>query len=183
MPFRSRSTPHARTMLHPGRFNPVRINCLSSSAGRHVRLSLMPGATLFDGLVKPLAEIGIANASTTILGGYFSSLEYCVAIPDPKKSAVIAYSDPIQSGQTYMVFGNATLGESLHGQPLLHCHATIRTQEGLIKGGHILTERTIVAKTPISVLVTSIDDFAIRQAFDPETNIPLLQPTQDKHNV
>ena len=51
--------------------------------------------SLFDGLVKPLAEIGITNASTTILGGYFEELQYCVAPPDPTGQAVIAYSKPI----------------------------------------------------------------------------------------
>ena len=74
--------PRPRTLIHPGRFNPIRIQSLRSAKGRHVRLALLPGVSLFDGLVKPLAEIGITCASTTILGGYFEGLQYCVAPPD-----------------------------------------------------------------------------------------------------
>nr|WP_244424736.1 DNA-binding protein [Methylobacterium nodulans] len=115
----------------------------------------------------------------TILGGYFESLQYCVAPPDPTGQAVIAYGAPIQAGRTYMVFGNATLGKSLKGNPLVHCHAAIRTETGEVKGGHILTDLCIVSTYPIPVLVTSLDGFELRQAYDPETNIPLLQPYKD----
>jgi predicted DNA-binding protein with PD1-like motif len=174
--------PRPRTLIHPGRFNPVRIQSHHSSRGRHVRLALLPGVSLFDGLVKPLAEIGITSASTTILGGYFEGLQYCVAPPDQRKQAVIAYSKPIIAGRTYMIFGNATLGKAMNGSPLVHCHAAIRTESGDVKGGHILTDTCIVGRDPIPVLVTSLDEFELRQAYDPETNIPLLQPFKGMTN-
>ncbi len=174
--------PRPRTLIHPGRFNPVRIQSLRSSKGRHVRLALLPGVSLFDGLVKPLADIGITSASTTILGGYFEGVQYCVAPPDQQGRAVIAYSKPIPAGRTYMIFGNATLGKSIDGSPLVHCHAAIRTESGEVKGGHILTETCIVSRDPIPVLVTSLDEFELRQAYDPETNIPLLQPYKETTN-
>jgi hypothetical protein len=174
--------PRPRTLIHPGRFNPIRIQSLRSPAARHVRLALLPGVSLYDGLVKPLAEIGITNASTTILGGYFEELQYCVAPPDPSGQAVIAYTTPIDAGRAYMVFGNATLGKSMKGAPLVHCHAAIVTESGVVKGGHILTESCIVSRDPIPVLVTSLDDFELRQAYDPETNIPLLQPFKEPTN-
>jgi hypothetical protein len=171
--------PRPRTFIHPGRFNPVRIQSLRSSTARHVRLALMPGLSLYDGLVKPLAAIGITSASTTILGGYFAKLQYCVAPPDPSGNAVVAYGKPIRAGRSYMIFGNATLGRSMKGEPLVHCHAAIRTESGVVKGGHILTESCIVGPDEIPVLVTSLDAFELRQAFDPETNMPLLQPFED----
>jgi predicted DNA-binding protein with PD1-like motif len=174
--------PRPRTLIHPGRFNPVRIQSLRSVGARHIRLALLPGESLFDGLVKPLAEIGVKCASTTILGGYFEELQYCVAPPDQLGRAVVAYSKPIHAGRAYMIFGNATLGISMKGQPLVHCHAAICTESGDIKGGHILTESCIVCREPIPVLVTSLDEFELRQAYDPETNIPLLQPYKDSTN-
>lgn len=171
-----------RMMLHPGPFNPVRIQSRHSASGRHVRLTLVPGLSLFDAIVKPLIEIGIKNASTTILGGYFDNLEYCVAPPDPSHQAMIAYSKPIQAGRAYMIFGNATLGKNQHGRPIVHCHAAIRTENGTVKGGHIITDTCIVGSSPISVLVTSLDGFELRVTFDPETNIPLLQPQAESPN-
>jgi predicted DNA-binding protein with PD1-like motif len=163
-------------LIHPGRFNPVRIQSVHAARARHFRLSLEPGISLFDGLVRPLADVGVENASTTILGGQFSQFIYCVAPPDASGQAVVAYTQPIDAGAAYMIFGNATIGKSMNGQPLVHCHAAIRTATGGIKGGHILTDRCIVGDEPISVLVTSLDGIDLRQAFDPETNIPLLQP-------
>lgn len=169
-----------RLLIHPGRFNPVRINSLGAPAARHVRLSLAPGCTLYEAIVKPLAGIGIRNASLTILGGAFDVLSYCVAPPDPSGQAVIAYTAPIDAGAAYMVFGNATLGRSLKGEPLVHCHATIRTAAGELRGGHILTEDCVIGPQPISALVTSLEGFNLQQAYDPETNIPLLQPRKDQ---
>jgi hypothetical protein len=174
--------PRPRTLIHPGHFNPVRIHSLRSSAAKHVRLALLPGMSLYEGLVKSLADVGILNASTTILGGYFEKLDYCVAPPDPSGQAVIAYTQPIDAGRSYMVFGNATLGKSMSGSPLVHCHATIVTESGVVKGGHIMPESCIVGHTPIPVLVTSLDDFELRQTYDPETNMPLLQPYKELAN-
>ena len=168
--------PRSRMLIHPGRFNPVRINSLQAQKARHVRLSLRPGTSLFHGLVDALAEIDIHHASTTILGGDFEALSYCVAPPDPTGQAIIAYSKPIDAGHATMVFGNATLGVSLTGAPLVHCHAVVRRQDGNVRGGHVITEDSIVGALPISVLVTALDGFELRQSFDPETNIPLLQP-------
>ncbi len=172
----SSTAPRPRTLIHPGRFNPVRISSMHAASARHFRLVLQPGRSLFDALVRPLADVGVENASTTILGGAFAQLHYCVAPPDPSGQAVIAYTRPIDAGAAFMIFGNATLGKSMTGEPLVHCHAAIRTAAGGVKGGHILTETCIIGRDPIPVLVTSLDEFELRQAFDPETNIPLLQP-------
>ncbi len=175
------TAPRARILVHPGPFNPVRIRSLRSPRARHVRLMLQPGRTLYDALVAPLAAVGITNASTTILGGRFECVEYCVAIPDPSRRALITYSAPIAVGSGTLVFGNATLGTGLDGRPLVHCHATLRSDAGAVKGGHILTETCIISGAPIPVLVTSLDGFELRQTFDPETNIPLLQPQETVH--
>ena len=170
--------PRPRTLIHPGAFNPVRIQSRQSAQARHVRLALQPGISLFEALVRPLAAMGIANASTTILGGFFSQLHYCVAPPDPSGRAVIAYTAPMAAGRCTMVFGNATIGKDAAGRPLVHCHAAIRTEDGATRGGHIIPQMSIVGADPIAVLVTSLDDFELRVAFDPETNIPLLQPVE-----
>lgn len=172
----------ARMLRHPGRFNPVRIHSERDLLGRHLRLSLEPGKSLHEAIVAPLAAVGVRSASTTILGGQFAQLSYCVAPPDPSGKAVIAYSAPIDAGETYMIFGNATLGISSQGAPLVHCHATIRCADGTFRGGHILPDRSIIGDRPISVLVTAFEGFTLRQSFDPETNIPLLQPFREANN-
>lgn len=172
--------PRARTMIHPGPFNPVRIQSQHATHGRHIRLALAPGQSLYDGLVKPLAALGITSASMTILGGYAERLDYCVAPPDPSKRALIAYSTPIPLGRTYIIFGNATLGFDLQGKPLVHCHAAMRTDTGAVQGGHVITEETIIGPWPIPVLVTSLEGFELRQIYDPEINISVLKPLREQ---
>ena len=168
-----------RMLRHVGRFSPMRIQSMHYQSGRHIRLLLKPGRSLYDALVEPLREIGVTSASTTILGGYFDHLEYCVAPPDPSGNAVIAYSKPIGTGASFMVFGNATLGKDMEGRPLVHCHASVRVEGGSVKGGHIVPQASIIGATPISVLVTALEGFELRQAFDDETNIPLLKPFKE----
>jgi predicted DNA-binding protein with PD1-like motif len=179
MPIAQTVRAEARTLNHPGPFSPVRIQSLHSEAARHIRLTLQPGRNLFDALVQPLYAMGVTSASTTILGGSFSQLQYCVAPPDPSGQAAVAYSAPISGGQSYMIFGNATLGKSADGAPLVHCHAAIRTESGAVKGGHIITSQSFVGPEPISVLVTSLDSFELRVAYDAETNISLLLPRKE----
>ena len=169
-----------RYLRQPGRFNPVRIQSVASPFGRHIRLLLQPEMSIYDAIVKPLAALDISDASMTILGGDFADLHYCVAIPDPAKRTVITYSQPRHAGHAFMVFGNATLGRSLEGNPLVHCHAVVRTEEGEVMGGHIVTENAIVGSKPISVLVTSLEGFELRQALDEETGMPLFQPMEAK---
>jgi len=168
--------PRPRTLIHPGRPNPVRMHCVTSRHGRHVRLSLPSGASLFDAIVKPLARLGIESASITLLGGYYDKFQYSVAPSNPSKQTVIAYGSPIHTGQTYMVFGTANLGEGSNGLPLIHCHATLRTESGELRGGHVLPERCIVGSHPITALVIAHEDFVVRQVDDSETNMPALQP-------
>jgi len=168
--------PRARPLVHPGPFDPVRIQSRHADSARHVRLSLAPGARLFDAIVEPLAALDIHNASTTILGGAFERVVYCVTERDTTGQAVIVYSAPIDAGRAWLVFGNATLGRNQHGAPIVHCHGCFRSETGEVKGGHIITQDCIVGPTPVSVLVTSLDRFELRVAFDPETNIPLLKP-------
>lgn len=169
--------PRPRILFHPGPANPVRINARESERARHVRLSLQPGRSLLDAIVEPLAEIGIHSASMTILGGWFSRLDYCVAPPDPSGKTVIAYSEIRPAGASCLIFGNATLGLSLVGKPLVHCHGTILTEAGEMRGGHMIPESCIIGSQPVPVLVTAFDRFTLRQAYDPETRIPLLQPS------
>ncbi|MDV6317998.1 PPC domain-containing DNA-binding protein [Chromohalobacter sp. HP20-39] len=170
---------HPRMLRHTGRFSPVRIQSMHHQSGHHIRLVLAPGRSLYEALVEPLRDINVTSASTTILGGHFEHLEYCVAPPDPSGNAMIAYSKPIDAGAAFMVFGNATIGKDMNGRPLVHCHATLRTESGQVKGGHIVPQTSVIGNTPITVLVTALEGFELRQAFDNETNIPLLKPYKE----
>jgi predicted DNA-binding protein with PD1-like motif len=168
--------PRPRTLIHPGKSIATRILHRDCKHGRHLRLLLQPGLSLYEALISPLQKLGIHSASTTILGGYFARLDFCVAPPDATGQAVISYTKPIHAGASHFIFGNATIGKDMAGKPIVHCHAAFRTASGSCKGGHIITQTSTVGDQPISVLVTAFSEFDLQVAYDPETNISLIQP-------
>lgn len=167
-----------RTLVHPGPRISERIKSMQSRSGRHIRLRLIPGLSLYDAIVNPLQELGVFSASTTILSCDFDRLSYCVAPPDPTEKVVTIYSAPIAAGAALMIFGNATVGKNSIGRPIVHCHAALRTESGEFKGGHILTDQSYIGATGGVIFVTSLDEFELRVDHDPETNISLLQPKE-----
>jgi predicted DNA-binding protein with PD1-like motif len=173
--------PRSRTLVHPGPFNPVRIQARQSRSATHIRLALAPNADIFTAIVGPLNSMGIHSASITLLGGTLQAAHYCVAPPDPSGNAVIAYTPAISAGRAYLIFGNATVGKNSKGAPIVHCHAVIQTESGAIRGGHLFADNCIVGDEPIYALVTSIDDFQLIVTPDLETNISLIQPREKRN--
>lgn len=180
---RSTNVPRARTMAHPGSFNPVRMQSCSAQAGRHFRLQLQPGWYLFDAIIGSLQEHGIRNASLTLLGGFFDKLQYCTAPPDPSQKTLIAYTAPISTGHSSLVFGNATVGQNEKGMPLVHCHAVVSTAGGSLAGGHLITQHAVIGKQPISALAVALEGFNLQATYDAETHMSLLHPTRGEHHA
>ena len=168
--------PRPRTLVHPGPFDPVRMQHRHAARGRHFRLALAPGLSLHDAIVGPLRERGVESASMTILGGRLAALAYCVAPPDPSGARIATYARPIEAGPALLIFGNATLGKGARGEPLVHCHATFALADGRVRGGHVVVDRSVVDALAPAVLATSLDGFELRVSYDEETAMPLMRP-------
>ena len=168
--------PRSRTLVHPGPVGPIRIEHRHANRGRHFRLGLEPARTMEDAIIEPLMALGVQAASMTILGGRLARLLYCVAPPDPSGERVANYTRPIEAGAATLIFGNATLGKNTRGEPIVHCHATFACEDGSVRGGHIVVDRSTVADAPIAVLVTSLDGIELRITQDAETHMPLMRP-------
>ena len=168
--------PRPRTLVHPGPVGAIRIEHRHAATARHFRLGLEPGRTMEDALIEPLLLLGVQAASMTILGGRLAKLLYCVAPPDPTGERVANYTRPIEAGAATLIFGNATLGKNTRGEPIVHCHATFACEDGSVRGGHIVVDRSTVADVPIAVLVTSLDGIELRITQDEETHMPLMRP-------
>jgi len=168
--------PRARTMVHPGRVDPIRIEHRHATVARHFRVGLEPGRTLEDAIIEPLRLLGVTSASMTLLGGKLQRLLYCVAPPDPTGERVANYTRPIDAGPATLIFGNATLGKSARGEPVVHCHATFACADGRVRGGHIVMDRSVVGASPLPVLATSLDGIELRITQDEETHMPLMRP-------
>ena len=168
--------PRPRTLVHPGPVGPIRIEHRHANQARHFRLGLQPGRTMEDAIIEPLMLLGVQAASMTLLGGRLSRLLYCVAPPDPSGERVANYTRPIAAGAAMLIFGNATLGKSARGEPVVHCHATFVCEDGRVRGGHIVVDRSSVGQAPIPVLATSLDGIELRITQDEETHMPLMRP-------
>jgi hypothetical protein len=168
--------PRARTLVHPGPVGPIRIEHRHANRARHFRLGLEPGRTMQDALIEPLMLLGVRSASMTILGGKLERLLYCVAPPDPTGERVANYTRPIAAGPATLIFGNATLGKSARGEPVVHCHATFVCADGRVRGGHVMVDRSVVGSAPLPVLATSLDGIELRITQDAETHMPLMRP-------
>ncbi|MDB5877128.1 MAG: putative DNA-binding protein [Variovorax sp.] len=174
--------PPFRTVVHPGPLDPVRIAAMSDTRGRHLRLILPSGRSIHESLVKGLTEEGISSASMTLLDGDLETLVFCLAQPDPSGQRVAMYGQPHSERNARFIFGNATLGKSVDGSPSVHCHAAFRTESGTVRGGHVLTDRTVVGRRSIAVVVTALDSFELRIGFDDETRMPLMRPRAHEAN-
>jgi predicted DNA-binding protein with PD1-like motif len=172
MPDHLSGLPRPRTIVHPGTYGAVRIEHMQAARGRHYRLSLPQGRSLYDSIVEALASVDVHNASMT----------FCLARPDATGRVVAAYSAPELVQSARFIFGNATLGKTPAGTPVVHCHGVFRTSEGDVRGGHVLTEKAIVGASPVKVVATALDGFDLRISLDEETRMPLLRPTtEDQH--
>jgi len=60
--------------------------------------------------------------------------------------------------------------------PFIHCHGSFVTEAGELRGGHIVTERTIVGATPLTAFVRSIETFIVQISEDTETNHHVFHP-------
>lgn len=180
---RSLGLPRPRTLVHPGPVGAVRIEHMRADRGRHFRLALPPGRSIHVALVEALASVGVHSASMTLLGGDLDTLSYCLAKPDGTGRVVATYTAPITSRRARFIFGNATLGKSAAGAPVIHCHAAFRTAEGDVRGGHVLTDQTVVGRSPITVVATALEGIDLRISFDEETRMPLLRPQLEVPHV
>ncbi len=168
--------PRARTVVHPGPWGPVRITHMHADKGRHFRVTLPQGRTLYDSLVQALAAFDVASASMTLINGELEHLSFCMAMPDPGGRVVATYGAPEALRGAQLIFGNATLGRSTDGNPIVHCHGAFREANGRVRGGHLLTERTVVGRIPVTVVVTALDSFELRVSYDEETRMSLMRP-------
>lgn len=183
MPDKLHGLPRPRTMVHPGPIGAVRIEHMRADRGRHFRLSLPQGRTLFDAIVDALAKERVGSASMTLLGGELEGLSYCLAQPDSSGRTIAKYGAPQVARGAQFIFGNATLGKAASGSPVVHCHATFRTEDGVVRGGHLLTDRVVVGRVPVTVLVTTLDGFDLRIGVDEETGMPVLRPQPEVDHV
>ena len=164
-------------MVHPGPVAPLRLEPVAARGQRQWRLTLAPGQVLLQALTDALAAQDVQSAALALLGGELQTVAYCLPIPDPEGQVIATYGPPLVLQTVALLRASATLGQTADGAPVVHCHATFADADGAVRGGHVLPDRTVVGRRPVTVLATALDGIDLRLGFDPETRLHMLRPT------
>lgn len=165
-----------RTLVHPGPRADLRLSHVAAHGGRQIRLSLTAGNCLHEVLTRALGAAGVQAAAMALMGGDLAEVAYCLPVPDPAGQLMATYGEPIVLQGASLLRGSATLGQDEQGAPVIHCHASFADAQGRVRGGHVLTPRTVVGQRPVTVLVSVLDGVALRLGFDDETRLHMLKP-------
>ena len=171
-----------RAMVHPGPVAPLRLEHVAARGQSQWRLQLAPGQVLLQALTQALSALGVQTAALALLGGELQTVVYCLPIPDPEGQVIATYGAPLVLHDATLLRASATLGQGADGAPVMHCHATFADAQGAVRGGHVLPDRTVVGRRPLTVLVTALDGIDLRLGFDPETRLQMLRPTAKQHD-
>jgi predicted DNA-binding protein with PD1-like motif len=177
VPSQGRADERPRTMVHPGPRAEVRLEHVAASCARQMRIALTAGTNLHEGLTHALAATGVQAAAMALMGGDLHEVAYCLPIPDPQGQVIATYGEPHVLQGASLLRGSATLGRDAQGAPVIHCHASFCDADGVVRGGHLLTQRTVVGRHSVTVLVSVLEGVALRLGFDPETRLNMLRPS------
>lgn len=166
-----------RTLVHPGPRADVRLEQATAHGGQQLRISLPAGTGLHEGLTRALASAGVQAAAIALVGGDLEEVAYCLPVPDPEGQLMATYGEPHVLRGASLLRGSATLGQDAQGVPVIHCHASFADAEGVVRGGHVLTPRTVVGPRPVTALVSVLDGVMLRLGFDTETRLNMLRPS------
>lgn len=143
--------------------------------GREITFTLEPGLTLNEALARPLAAAGLEAAAIELTGGALGPFRYVRPALAPDQSHAAYYSATFApEGMSRLERANATFGRR-DGAPFAHVHALWTEPDGARRGGHILTQETIVA-APVAARAWGAPEIAIVAAQDAETNFTLFGP-------
>ena len=165
-----------RTLVHPGPRADVRLSHVAACGTRQLRISLNPGTRLHEGLTQALNALGVQSAAMALMGGDLAEVAYCLPIPDPAGQVIATYGEPHVLRPVSLLRGSATLGQDDQGAPVIHCHASFADADGRVRGGHVLTQATVVGQRPVTVMVSVLEGVALRLGFDAETRLNMLKP-------
>lgn len=163
-----------RRIEQPGPAAAERIQWVEAR-GRAFSFTLPAGVPLLEAARRGFADAGFAGGVLNMRGGALGPFAYVMPALSKTADHAAFYSDTFRPcGITRIRMGAMTLGMR-DGAPFFHCHALWREADGLVNGGHILPEETIVAE-PFEVDAFGIDGATFLAEPDAETGFKLFGP-------
>jgi hypothetical protein len=136
-----------RRIVQPGPPVPTRIQGVEAR-GRAFALTLQTGLPLLEAARRGFAAQGFAGGTLNVGAGTLGPFAYVKPALSKTGANAAFYSDVFRpAGVTRLKVARLTLGQR-DGAAFFHCHGLWTEADGLVSGGHILPEETVVAEPP-----------------------------------
>jgi predicted DNA-binding protein with PD1-like motif len=124
------------------------------------------GDEAFSGLLDFAERYHVSSAHFTTIGALSGAT---LAWFDPQRKM---YKKIPIDGQVEVIsmVGDIALYQ---GKPTVHTHMVVGTSDGTTRGGHVLSAYV----WPTLEVMVTVDSIAMQKRFDPETDMPLIDPT------
>jgi predicted DNA-binding protein with PD1-like motif len=124
------------------------------------------GDEAFSGLLDFAEKYHVSSAHFTAIGALNGAT---LAWFDPERKM---YKKIPIDGQVEVIsmVGDIALYQ---GKPAVHTHMVVGTSDGTTRGGHVLSANV----WPTLEVMVTVDSIAMQKRFDPETDLPLIDPT------
>ena len=156
----------------------TRFNSAEGQAGRIISARLLPGCDFMQGIidlaVQHQVQAAWVNGFGSLAKAAFSPLIRLCGDPADRVERQPNVELP---GPLEMWTGMGRLGVPKQGEPFLHFHGMITTQDGQVLGGHFFPGGNTVYAT-FEVHIQEIIGTAFTYEPDPVVEIPLVEPVQ-----
>ena len=169
----------ARLWRQPGPVHHDRFVIRSEPGATSSRATLAPGKTLVEAIAEIVArsEDGAhKSAAIALVGGDLEKCVFCLADRDRSGRTVATYTPMKTWTNVKVIDGSATFGRSVDNGLLVHCHAWFSNLQGILGGGHLDPNNSIVGPNGLTIRVTQFSGIELQQTPDTETNHAVFMP-------
>lgn len=153
-----------------------RVVSLAGDSVRHYRLDIPQGVSLWEGVSQAFAAREVRSAHLDFMPARLSSVVYFTGAPDPEGKWIARYGSPRHMGPTLLLGAMGIFGQDQHGMPLLHCHASMRSDSAGLVGGHIDPTQCVVGNAGLRIYVSESIEIGFRAKLDATSGMHVFHP-------
>ena len=162
-------------VIHAGPRQSPRIVSVPTRHSEHL-IDIAAGDDLFDSVTGLLESLDVSGLMVEFTDGEFGRINYVYPTYGPDAEHPMSFTSEFHhDGAAELRHASATVGKK-GGVPFAHIHASWLTEEGLVKGGHLLPG-TLVGPKGMRLRVFAFADAQQLSEADPETGFFAFAPT------
>jgi predicted DNA-binding protein with PD1-like motif len=160
--------------------NTYRFRSAEGQPGRIISGRLRPGCDFLQGLIEVAKSHRVKAAWVNGFGSLAKALfSPVIRLSDSMPGRVERQPNISLSGPIEMWSGMGRLGIPDDGEPFIHFHGLVTTQDGRLYGGHFFPVGNIVYAT-FEVHIQEVLGVEFKLEMDAEVEVPLIEPKEKK---